>query len=109
MLSTQANNSGGGGNSPNNYTIIDPGEGQLAIINITAGKFRGVRFRFGKVAMNIVDGEPRLSFTTDILDKPWRLLFTDLKENELFTEVSGDILVSLMQQNAQEYNKFLVG
>lgn len=109
MSSRQPNNATGGGDSPNNYRIIDPGEDQLAIIKITAGKFRGVRFRFGKVAMNIVDGEPRLSFTTDILKKPWRLFFTDLKENELFTEVSGDILVSLVQQNAQEYNKFLVG
>lgn len=56
-----------------------------------------------------MDGEPRLSFVTDILKKPLRLMFVNLKENDLFTEVSGDILVDLMQRNAQEYNKFLVG
>lgn len=109
MLSNQPSNSGGGGNSPNNYKIIDPGKDKLAIVEITSGQFSGVRFRFGKVAVNEVDGEPRLSFVTDILKKPWRLLFTDLKENDLFTGVSGDILVDLIQQNAQEYNKFLVG
>ena len=109
MLSTQANNSGGGVSSPNNYTIIDPGADQLAIIKITSGKFRGVQFRFGKVAVHEVDGEPRLSFVTDILKKPLRLMFVNLKENGLFTEVTGDILVDLMQRNAHEYNKFLVG
>lgn len=109
MLSTHPSDNGGGGNSPNNYAIIDPGADQLAIIKITSGKFRGVQFRFGKVAINEVDGEPRLSFVTDILKKPLRLMFVNLKENDLFTEVSGDILVDLMQRNAQEYNKFLVG
>ncbi|ANM47131.1 hypothetical protein FDI76_gp022 [Serratia phage vB_Sru_IME250] len=38
-----------------------------------------------------------------------RLLFNDLKKNDLFTEVSGHILLDLMQKNAQEYNKILVG
>lgn len=109
MLSNQPSNSGGGGNSPNNYTIIDPGADQLTIIKIISGKFRGVQFRFGKVAVHEVDGEPRLSFMTDILKKPLRLMFANLKENDLFTEVTGDILVDLMQRNAQEYNKFLVG
>ncbi|ASZ77597.1 hypothetical protein [Salmonella phage SP1] len=37
------------------------------------------------------------------------MLFVNLKENDLFTVVSGDILVDLIQQNAQDYNKILVG
>lgn len=109
MLSSQPSNVGGGGNSPNNYTIIDPGADQLAIVKINSGKFRGVQFRFGKVAFTEDGDRLRLSFVTDILKKPWRLMFANLKENDLFTEVTGDILVDLMQRNAQEYNKFLVG
>lgn len=109
MSSGQPSNVGGGGNSPNNYAIIDPGADQLAIVKITSGKFRGVQFRFGKVAFHEDGEDVRLFFVTDVLKKPWRLMFVNLKENDLFTEVSGDILVDLMQRNAQEYNKFLVG
>ncbi len=109
MSSKQPSNIAGGVSSPVNYKIIDPGSDQLAIIEITEGKFRGVQFRIGKVGVHLDNGEPRLSFTTDILKKPWRLLFVNLKENDLFTVVSGDILVDLIQQNAQDYNKILVG
>lgn len=109
MLSKQANNNGGGGGSPVNYELIDPGEGQISIIHILEGQFRGVKFRIGKVSWEWSDDIPRLIFTTDILKKPLRLLFNDLKKNDLFTEVSGHILLDLMQKNAQEYNKILVG
>lgn len=107
--STVANNNGGGGDSPVNYELIDPGEGQISIIHILEGQFRGVKFRIGKVSWEWSDDIPRLIFTTDILKKPLRLLFNDLKKNDLFTEVSGHILLDLMQKNAQEYNKILVG
>lgn len=109
MLSKQANNNGGGGDSPVNYELIDPGEDQISIIHILEGQFRGVKFRIGKVSWEWSDDIPRLIFTTDILKKPLRLLFNDLKKNDLFTEVSGHILLDLMQKNAQEYNKILVG
>lgn len=108
-LSNQPNNNGGGGNSPVNYRLIDPGQEMISLIEITHGEFRGVRFRIGKVGVVENDGVCRLSFTTEIMKKPWRLLFKSLKENDLFTEVTGNILLDLMQQNAQEYNKFLVG
>ena len=106
MSSRQANNNGGGGNSPVNYQIIDPGEDQISIIQVDSGYFRGVQFRIGKVGMSEAGA---LSFTTEIMKKPWRLWFVSLKKNDLFTQVSGDILVDLIQRNAQEYNKFLVG
>lgn len=105
MLSSQPNNSAGGGNSPTNYEIIDAGKDQISVVHILDGKFRGVQFRFGEVALE--DG--RLSFKTEFVKKPWRLLFINLKENDLFTEVSGNILIHLMQKNANECHNFLVG
>ena len=93
MLSTPVNNNGGGVTSPVNYELIDPGEGQISIIHILEGQFRGVKFRIGKVSWEWSDDAPRLIFTTDILKKPWRLFFNDLKNNDLFTEVSGRILL----------------
>lgn len=110
MSSNHQNDQHGEGKpSPTNYTIIDPGADQLAIVKITDGKYRGVQMRFGKVGFIEDNDGVRLSFTTDIIKKPWRLVFVDLKKDDLFTVVSGDILVDLMQKNAQEYNKFLVG
>lgn len=105
MQSRPANNTTGGGNSPTNYEIIDAGKDQISIVHILDGKFRGVQFRFGEVALE--DG--RLSFKTEFVKKPWRLMFTNLKENDLFTEVSGNILVHLIQTNANECHNFLVG
>lgn len=91
--------------SHTNYKIIDPGADEISVVCITDGKFRGVKFRFGAVSFN--DG--LLSFRTEIIRKPLRLLFTNLKENDLFTEVTGNILVDLIQANANECHKFLVG
>lgn len=105
LSSSQPNNIGGGVASPVNYEIIDPGEDQIAIIQINTGRFRGVQFKIGKVGFT----ESGLSFQTEIVRKPWRLWYLNLSKNDLFTQVSGDILVELIQRNAQEYNKFLVG
>lgn len=109
MSSRQANNNGGGGNSPVNYELIDPGKDQLSIIHILEGQYCGVKFRIGKVSWEFVEDSPRLIFTTDILKKPLRLFFKDLKNDDLFTVVAGHILLDLMQKNAQEHNKILVG
>lgn len=106
MLSKPRNNNHGEGQpSPTNYEIVDPGEHEISIIRIMEGKFRGVEFRFGSVSLT---GE-RLSFRTEIVKKPLRLLLVNLKKSDLFTEVTGNILVDLIQANANECHKFLVG
>lgn len=105
MLSTQPRNVTGGGNSPTNYRLIDPGLDQIVIVEITSGKYRGVQFRFGKVAFD----DMRLSFTTEIVRKPWRLFLRDLSKDDLFTQVSGDILVELMPKSASDCYNILVG
>lgn len=105
MSSKQASNTIGGGNSPTNYTIIDAGADQISIIKIESGKFRGVQFRFGGVGFT----DSSLKFTTEIIKKPWRLMFINLKTDDLFTDVTGNILLDLMSKNANECQKFLVG
>ncbi|WPJ72143.1 hypothetical protein DEEACLCL_00126 [Salmonella phage CRW-SP2] len=106
MLSKHRNNVYGEGQpSHTNYEIIDPGANEISIIRITEGKFSGVEFRFGNVSFS---GD-RLSFKTEIVKKPLRLFFVSLKKSGLFTEVTGNILLHLIQTNIAECNKFLVG
>lgn len=74
------------------YTLCDDNDGGfLAPILITSGKFKGVKFIIGNVA--VVDS--CLRFKTEILENRVKTL----KHESLFTQVSGDILVQLIKNS----------
>lgn len=91
-----------------NYRVIDQGKDHLSHIEIVDGKFRGVVYMYGSVGLEDSDGEVRLKFVTQVVSKPWRLMFTSLKTNDLFTDVTGRILVELMAKVAADPDNILV-
>ncbi len=77
------------------FELVDCDGGFLSAVLIKRGKFKGVRFLIGNVRPSPTGS---LSFTTDVLDNPRN---ADI-ESDLFTKISGNILVRLIKKQRKE-------
>ena len=95
---------------PENYSFVSRGEEKWASILITKGKYTGVIYQYGRVAIaekENENGKLPLSFKYNVLD------YNNFKEEELnssveFKDTLGDILVEILDEQLEagnlEYN-----
>lgn len=84
--------------------LVTAYDDKISLVEIVTGKFAGVKYRYGKVGFSEVGSGVKLSFTTEIYEHPPKF-----KNDELFTQVSGDILVAILEKNKEDIGDFFVG
>jgi len=91
---------------PENYSFVSRGEEKWASILITKGKYTGVIYQYGRVAIaekENENGKLPLSFKYNVLD------YNNFKEEELnssveFKDTLGDILVEILDEQLEAGN-----
>ena len=79
-------------------------------IRILGGEFSGLKFTYGKIQFNEIDGDEdnlALKFDYDVIDNPKEINLEESKENII--KVLGDILVEVLLSEMEEvgYEGFL--
>lgn len=88
------------------FELIDPGPDQLAVFHIKQGLYKGTQYRVGRVTFVPKGDGFALSYVIDIINHPWWGKIKDSDKD--FTMISGNILKSVMERNADDYGNFLV-
>ena len=83
--------------SKKNYKFDDKSQMQPVPIIISEGKYEGTRFQYGRIAFDEQKDNLSLKFDYKLLDNP-----DELKEDQEFIDVLGEILISVLEKEIEE-------
>jgi len=87
-----------GGNLKNNYRFDDTDKTiQPVPIIITEGKYKGMKFQYGRIAFDEQENGLILDFNYDLIDNP-----DELKEDKEFVDTIGEILMKVLEEEIEE-------
>lgn len=86
------------------YKICDSTENGICPIEITNGKFKGIKYAYGRVAVEELKDTAKLSFEYDIFEG-------DITESttEEFKKLTGDILLDILNEQLKNNEVIYTG